>query len=65
MPEFLPEELVSAKTVNQSTAALVHCKRPVTDILTRIQCFGVYVGILAKQFLDSVLELMSYMIVII
>ena len=65
MAELLPEALVSARTVNQSTAALVHRKRPVTDILTWVQCFGVYVGILAKQFPDSVPELMSYMITII
>ena len=65
MAELLPEALVSARTVNQSTAALVHRKRPVTDILTWVQCFGVYVGILAKQFADSVPELMSYMIAII
>ena len=65
MAELLPEALVSARTVNQSTTALVHCKRPVTDILTWVQCFGVYVGILDKQFPDTVPELMSYMIAII
>ena len=65
MEELLPEALVKARTVNQSTVVLVHCKQPVTDILTWVQCFGVYVGILAKQFPDSEPELMSYMIVII
>ena len=63
--ELLPEALISARTVNQSTVALVHRKQPVTDILTWVQCFGVYGGILAKQFPDYVPELMSYMIAII
>ena len=40
-------------------------KHPVTDILTWLQCFGIYVGVLTKQYPEAVLELMAYMVVII
>ena len=40
-------------------------KQPVTDILTWLQCFGIYVGVLAKQYPEAVSELMAYMVVII
>ena len=40
-------------------------KQPVTDILTWLQCFGIYVGVLAKQYPEVVSELMAYMVVII
>ena len=40
-------------------------KQPVTDILTWLQCFGIYVGVLAKQYPKAVSELMAYMVVII
>ena len=66
MAELLLEVLVSARAPSQmGPSALVYRKRPVTDVLTWVQCFGVYVGMLAKQFPDVVPELMSYMVAII
>ena len=66
MAELLLEVLVSARAPSQmGLSALVYRKRPITDVLTWVQCFGVYVGMLAKQFPDVVPELMSYMVAII
>ena len=66
MVELLPEALVSARAPSQiGPSALVYRKRPVSDVLIWVQYFGIYVGILAKQFPDAVPELMSYMVSII
>ena len=66
MAELLPEAFVSARAPSQmGPSAVVYQKWPATNVLIWVQCFGVYVGILAKQFPDAVPELMSYMISII
>ena len=66
MMELLPEALVSARAPSQiGPSVLVYRKRPITYVLIWVQCFDVYMGILAKQFPDAVPELMSYMVSII
>ena len=59
------QSLVQEHVTQTGVSALVYHKCPVTNVLTWVQCFRVYVGILAKQFPETVPELMSYMITII
>ena len=64
MAEFRPYVESEITAVRGQTSQNVK-KQQVTDILTWLQCFGIYVGVLAKQYPEAVSELMAYMVVII
>ena len=60
LPEFWPDQKAeegTAKRANRSTA-----KKRVQDINVWLQCYAMYVGVMATKFPDMVPELMAYMI---
>ena len=64
MHELLPELWSKAKDDNKPAARTIAKKR-VLDITVWLQCFALYVGVLAPKFPLEVPELMAYMIAII
>ena len=65
MSEMLPELWTQTRfDESDSKPVAARRRRQVTEIFTWIQCFGTYVGILARNHPESVLELMAYLITI-
>ena len=67
MGELLPEFNVGSREEHGTSRADVRPRRSrsVTDILTWLQCYGMYVSVLAPSQPDLIPELMSYMSLII
>jgi len=62
MNELLPEVQLFGEAEGGKSGS----KRPtVTDILTWVQCFAVYISVLAPCYPDSIPELMAYMMEIV
>jgi len=62
MAELLPEVQLFGGTEDGRPGG----RRPtVTDILTWVQCFGIYVSVLAPSYPDAVPELLAYMLEIV
>ena len=61
MSQLFPEFWIDEKGTTSNSRR----KRPVTELNTWLQCFAIYVGVIAAKHPGAVPELMSYMVAII
>ena len=49
---------------SNSRASQTRCRRKITDLMTWLQCYALYVGVLAGSSPEAVTELMAYLVTI-
>ena len=40
------------------------CKKPIRDVLTWVQCFNIYIAVMAKKYPDMVPEMLAYLLIV-
>ena len=66
MGDLLPENgMLRTEDGSSNPLGVVRRRRQITDVLTWVQCFAVYVGVMSRRYPEAVPELLAYMIQIV
>jgi hypothetical protein len=66
MGDLLPENgMLRTEDGSSNPLGVMRRRRQITDVLTWVQCFAVYIGVMSRRYPEAVPELLAYMILII
>ena len=66
MGDLLPKNgMLRTEDGSSNLLGVVRRRRQITDVLTWVQCFAVYVGVMSRRYPEAVPELLAYMIQIV